>query len=328
MNPSNSPVVLVTGAEGCIGAWATKILLEDAAVAEVITYDLTASNSRLDLISPGLDRSKLRHELGRIEDTARLKALVLDAGVTHIVHLAAVLMPYCQANPVSGGLINVIGTLNVFEAARDAMVTTGRDIRISYASSSAVWGPEDKYEDRALNETDTPLPSTHYGIFKHANESSARVFHTTNGISSFGLRPWTVYGPGRDAGLTAAPTLALQAAARREKYELPVSGPMDLQYVEDVARAFITCLFKGPVGAHVCNLAGDRVDMKEFIAMVEEARPEMRGRLSVAGPRVPVATRMDDSLLHQLIPGIERTPLADGIRRTLEVYERVSAATR
>lgn len=313
--------VLVTGAEGCIGAWVTKILLE--AGAEVVTYDLTAANQRLALIAPDLDRSKLRHELGHIEDTARVKAVVAETQATHIVHLAAVLMPYCQANPVSGGLINVIGTLNVFEAARDAMQASGRDIRISYASSSAVWGPEDKYEDRPLNEHDTPLPSTHYGIFKHANESSARVFYSTNGISSFGLRPWTVYGPGRDAGLTAAPTLALQHAARREPYQLPVSGPMDLQYVEDVARAFVSCLFEGPPGAHVCNLAGDRVDMSEFIAILEQIRPEMTGKLSARGPRVPVASRMDDSLLHQLLPGLERTPLELGIRQTLRVYERV-----
>ena len=69
-----------------------------------------------------------------------------DENITHIVHLAAVLMPFCQANPVAGGLVNVIGTLNLFEAARDS----GREVRIVYASSSAVWGPGEAYEDRAF----------------------------------------------------------------------------------------------------------------------------------------------------------------------------------
>ena len=91
----------MTGAEGCIGAWVTKQLLD--AGAEVVTYDLTANNARLNLIAPGTSRARLRHELGQIEDTGRLKALVRDGGITHIVHLAAVLTPYCQANPVSGG---------------------------------------------------------------------------------------------------------------------------------------------------------------------------------------------------------------------------------
>ncbi len=304
----------MTGAEGCIGAWVTKQLL-DAAV-EVVTYDLTANNSRLNLIAPGTSRAGLRHELGQIEDTSRLKALVKDGGITHIAHLAAVLMPYCQANPVAGGLINVIGTLNVFEAARDA----GRPIRISYASSSAIWGPEDLYEDRKLNEQDSPLPTTHYGIFKHANESSARVFYKTHGISSFALRPWTVYGPGRDGGLTAAPTLALQHVARGEAYTLPVSGRMDLQYVEDVAAAFVAGLFANIEGAHVCNLAGEVIDMLEFVKLVEQIRP--LAKLQVTGPRVPVASRMDDTLLNSLIPGLPKTGVAEGIRRTLAVYER------
>src|SRR5207253_10436553 len=105
---------------------------------------------------------------GNIEDTARVKALVKDEGITHIVHLAARLMPFCQANSVAGAMVNVIGTLNVFEAARDA----GRPVRVVYASSSAVWGPEEVYASGKLTESDPLRPSTHYGVFKQANEGS------------------------------------------------------------------------------------------------------------------------------------------------------------
>jgi len=275
------------------------------------------TRARLALIAPHLDQRNLRYELGRLEDTQRIKTLIRESGVTHIVHLAAVLMPFCQAQPVQGALINVIGTLNIFEGVRDA----GRPIRISYASSSAVWGPEDVYDDRALTEHDAPLPSTQYGIFKLANESSARVFYQQHQITSYALRPWTVYGPGRDAGLTAAPTLALQHVARHQPYTLPVSGPMDLQFVEDVAGAFIACLFAPQPGAHVFNLAGDIVDMNDFIATVEQIHPAAQGLLKAEGPRVPVAHRMDASLLHTSIPHLPRTSLADGIRRTLATYQ-------
>jgi nucleoside-diphosphate-sugar epimerase len=306
----------VTGAEGCIGAWVTKILLERG--VEVIAFDIQETRARLSLIAPTLDTSKLTYEIGHLEDTARIKALIRDSGVTHVVHLAAVLMPFCQAHPVQGALINVIGTLNIFEAVRDS----GRPIPISYASSSAVWGPEDAYDDRALTEHDAPLPSTQYGIFKLANESSARVFYQQHQITSFALRPWTVYGPGRDAGLTAAPTLALQHVARGASYQLPVSGPMDLQFVEDVAGAFVACLFSPMLGAHVFNVAGDIIDMQDFIRLVEELHPAAQGLLTASGPRVPVAHRMDASLLHHSIPDLPRTPLREGIRRTLAVYQR------
>src|SRR5579863_7141270 len=120
--------VLVTGAHGCIGAWTVKALLGRG--LDVVTYDLDPYPRRLELIAPPEQVSRVAIHSGNIEDTARIKALVKDEGITHIVHLAAQLMPACQANPVAGGMANVIGTLNIFEAARDA----GRVVRVVYAS--------------------------------------------------------------------------------------------------------------------------------------------------------------------------------------------------
>ena len=180
-----------------------------------------------------------------MEDTATVKALVKDEGITHIVHLAAVLIPFCQQQPVSGAMVNVIGTLNLFEAARDA----GRPVRVVYASSAAVWGPEEAYGTQALTEDEALKPATHYGVFKQANEGNARVFFSLNGISSVGLRPWTVYGVGRDQGMTADPTLAIRALVNGEKFQMRLTGFMDLQYVADVADTFIECLLSPLEGA-------------------------------------------------------------------------------
>ncbi len=314
--------VMVTGAHGCIGAWVVKRLLERD--VEVLAYDLEAKPVRLGLISTPSLWTRLRLETGRIEDTERLKTLVRDAGVTHIVHLAAQLMPYCQANPVAGGLINVIGTLNVFEAARDA----GRPVRVVYASSSAVWGPEEHYEPRALTEADPLLPSTHYGVFKQANEGNARVFYTAHGISSVGLRPWTVYGVGRDRGMTADPTLAMKAVVLGAPFQIRVSGYMDLQYVEDVAECFLGCLFSDREGAQVFNLAGEVLRMEDLVSLLERLRPGAARLITAAGPQVPVAFRMDDSGLRGMIPDLRRTPLEAGIRRTLEIFETLRGEGR
>ena len=91
--------------------------------------------------------------------------------------------PTCRANPPLGALVNVIGTLNVFEAARAAGIT-----HVVYASSAAVFG----ITDEAVDETVTPEPLTHYGVFKQANEGNARVYYRDHGVSSVGLRPFTV----------------------------------------------------------------------------------------------------------------------------------------
>lgn len=314
--------VLVTGASGCIGAWVVRELLERG--AEVVAFDLDASLKRLRLIVPESVVAKVQVETGAIEDTARVKALVKDGGITHVLHLAALQMPMCQANPVQGAMVNVVGTLNVFEAARDA----GRPVRVVYASSAAVWGPPTEYGDRALTEDDPLKPATFYGIYKQANESCARVFFKSHGVSSMGLRPWTVYGVGRDQGLTSDPTFAMKAVALNKPFKIRLSGSMDLQYVADVAASFVACTESRVEGALVFNLAGDVVKIDEIVAHLDALRPGARDFITFDGPQVPVAWRMDDSALRMTVPGIRRTALRDGLAETLEIFARLKAEGR
>lgn len=311
--------ILVTGAQGCIGAWTVKALLDRK--LEVVVYDLDPDPKRLRLIAPLEYANRIATLTGNIEDTARVKALVKDEGITHIIHLAARLMPVCQAAPVAGAMVNVIGCLNVFEAARDA----GRQVRVVYASSSAVWGPEEAYGAGKLTEADPLKPSTHYGVFKQANEGNARVFYMTNGISSIGLRPWTVYGVGRDAGLTADPTLAMKAVAQGRPFQIRLTGHMDLQYVEDVAETFVRCALSSLEGAHVFNLEGVVVTMDELIQELERQRPGASQLITAKGPAVPVAYRMDGSELRSHVPGIPTTPLATGINKTLGIFSHLAS---
>jgi nucleoside-diphosphate-sugar epimerase len=309
--------VLVTGANGCIGSWVVRNLLDRG--LDVLIYDLDPNPVRLGLIAPDNYVSRVAVETGAIEDTGRVKAVVKDQSITHIVHLAAALMPTCQAQPVMGGLIDVVGTLNVFEAARDA----GRPVRVVYASSSAVWGPEEAYGSGKLTEDEPLKPATHYGIFKQANEGNARVFFETNGISSVGLRPWTVYGVGRDRGLTADPTLAMKAVALGQPFQIRLTGYMDLQYVRDVAEAFAACLLAPREGAFVFNLQGDVVRMDELIQMLERLRPGAAGLITAQGPQVPVNWRMDDSQLLGYVSNLTKTPLADGVAETLDKFDEL-----
>jgi nucleoside-diphosphate-sugar epimerase len=194
---------------------------------------------------------------------------------------------------------------------------------VVYASSSAVWGPEEHYGSGKLTEDDPLKPATHYGVFKQANEGNARAFYVANGISSIGLRPWTVYGVGRDRGLTGDPTLAMRAVAEGQTFRIRVSGNMDLQYVEDVAETFVRCLLSDLPGAHVFNLEGSVIDMQDLVGALERMRPGASRLIDVEGPKVPVACRMDDAQLRANIPGIPKTPLEEGVGKTLEYFERL-----
>jgi nucleoside-diphosphate-sugar epimerase len=313
--------ILVTGAQGCIGAWVVKLLLDRG--IDALIYDIDNRPTRLALIAPPKQIEKVPVETGAIEDTERIKTLVREGGITHIIHLAGVLIPFCQAYPVRGALTNVVGTLNIFEAARDA----GRPVRISYASSAAVWGPAEDYGNDPLSETESLNPQTHYGVFKQANEGNARIFFLTDNISSIGLRPWTVYGVGRDKGLTADPTIAAKAVAMGKSFQIRVTGFMDLQYVADVAATFIDCVLSELEGAHVFNLAGDLVKMSDFIDTLDRLRPGAATLISANGPQIPVAYKMDASSLRSKV-NTSKTTLEDGLAQTLEVFERLHAEGR
>jgi nucleoside-diphosphate-sugar epimerase len=101
---------------------------------------------------------------------------------------------------------------------------------------------------------------------------------------------------------------------------------MDLQYVEDVSETFIRCLLSPVEGAHVFNLAGDVVDMHDFISTVERVDASARGLLTAEGPEVPVAFRMSDKALRSIVGEMPKTPLDEGIRRTLDGFRSLTPA--
>ena len=102
--------------------------------------------------------------------------------------------------------------------------------RVAYASSAAVYERDDEVRaGRAPGEEQAPHPNTHYGVYKLCNEGTARVSFLEHGISSIGLRPLTVYGVGRDQGLTSGPTRAMKAAVIGRAFHIPFSGATDFK---------------------------------------------------------------------------------------------------
>src|SRR5207237_484405 len=200
--------VLLTGGYGCIGSWIVRELL--ARGDNIWIYDLTEDPKRLRLILDDADVRRVRFVQGDVTDLPRLREALATNAVTHVVHLAGLQVPVCRADPILGAKVNVIGTLAVFEAVRQL----GMQIqRLVYTSSAAVFGPPAAYPSGRLGD-DVPLtPSTHYGVFKCCNEANARIYYQDFGLSSIGLRPWTVYGVGRDFGMTSEPTNASKSLA-------------------------------------------------------------------------------------------------------------------
>src|SRR5579883_2385682 len=107
---------LITGAKGCIGAWIVKNLVERGDQPWI--FDTDSKAHRLEALLPK-DRLRAAGFIqGDVTQTESLERAVIDHGITHIIHLAALQVPACAANPIVGAQVNVIGTLNVFEVAR------------------------------------------------------------------------------------------------------------------------------------------------------------------------------------------------------------------
>jgi nucleoside-diphosphate-sugar epimerase len=315
--------VLLTGGYGCIGSWVARNLLERG--DRVWIYDLKEDPHRLLQI---LDEERVRQigfVPGDVTDLAGLRETVAAHGITHVVHLAGLQVPVCRERPLLGAAVNVLGTLAVFEAVRQS---GGQVQRLVYASSAAVFGPPSDYAAGSLSDDVPLMPTTHYGVFKCCNEGNARVYFLDHGLSSVGLRPWTVYGVGRDFGMTSEPTKAIKALALGRPYRISYGGLQDFQYVDDVAKAFIRCLEAPYRGAKSYNLRGDVVEMPAFhraLCAVEPAAAELIG---YGHRQLAIAYDLDDSALQRDLGPMPRTPLAEGIRHTLAQFRKLRAEGR
>ena len=271
--PKSKDRILVTGASGFLGAWVVRELIRRQ--VPCVLFDRDPDLRRLDDLLPG--RPDLPVETGDIADLPTILDVVRRHEPTAVIHLAALQMPFCRPNPMLGAQVNVLGTLAVFEAARQL----GSIRQIVYASSAAVIGPEEYYQGRTVTDESPLAPATHYGVFKQANEGAARVYFNDHKVSSIGLRPWTVYGLGRDQGLTSDATRAIKAALLGRPYKLRYSGRNALQFARDVAAAFVLCALDSRQVGKTFNLRGDVIEMTDFIQTLEELLPQSKGLIEL-----------------------------------------------
>ncbi|MBS14489.1 MAG: epimerase [Gemmatimonadetes bacterium] len=307
---------LITGALGCIGAWTVRNLLHDG--AEVTVFDLASDPRRLKLVLTDEELGRVTFETGDITDLEGFQAALDKNDITHVIHLAGLQVPFCKADPPQGARVNVVGTVNVFEAVKRRL---DRISRVTYASSIAVFGaPEDYDEGAPLRDDDKLIPHTHYGVYKQANEGTAHVYWSDDGVPSIGLRPYVVYGVGRDQGVTSTPTTAMLAAAADIPYHISYGGQTVFQYADDTARAFIQSARSDYQGAAAHNLGGLMPHMREVKAAIEAAAPESGEKITFEDMQLPFPAEVDGSGLEAAIGTVSHKPLTEGVAETIEMF--------
>src|SRR5262245_59915302 len=314
---------LVTGGFGCIGAWVIRGLL--AAGERPVVFDVGDDPWRVRMIAGPDAPERLCLVRGDITDKAQLERVVRDHGVRRVIHLAAWQVPLCRQDPPRGASTNVTGTANVYEVAR---ASAGQVERVVYASSAAVFGAASLYPRGPIKDDAPPRPATHYGVYKVANEETARMYWEEHRIGSAGFRPLTVYGPGRDFGLTADPTLAMKAAILGRPFQIRWGGSTDLIYTEDVARAFLAAAAARLDGARVYNLHGASASVADVVRAVEAAWPPAKELNTHVDLPLPFPAALDDARYQKDLGLAPPTSLAVGVQKTLDEFKHPQKSGR
>jgi nucleoside-diphosphate-sugar epimerase len=316
-------VFLVTGSLGCIGTWAVRLLVQEG--TPVVSLDLGSDMHRPRLIMTDEEMARVRWEKGDITDLGRIEQVLDEHRITNVIHLAALQMPFCKANPPLGAAVNVVGTVNFLEALRRR---AERMAPLVYASSMAMFSADDV--DPATGRlplSAVPHPPTHYAVYKIANEGNALLYWKEHQSPSIGLRPMTVFGPGRDQGMTSGGTKAAIAAVFGRSFDIPFGGKTLYNFAEDTARAFIAASRTHITGAPVVNLPGTTADVSEVVAAIETVVPEAKGLITYGGPSLPFPAYFDPDPASPL-PALPVTPLEEATRATIALFRAARDAGR
>lgn len=291
--------IIIFGGTGFLGSWIVKNFVKRD--YKVTIFDLKIEIELLKKLI-GKDIEKIKFLKGDV--TNYEEVLEATFNMDHVVNLAGLMTPDCSRNPSLGAEVNVLGSINVFEA------TKARGIKfVVYASSAGVFGEKDKY---------FPFPETHYGAFKLAVEGIARAYYNEANISSVGIRPFVIYGPGREIGGTATVTLACKAAKQSYSYNLNFSGRAGFVYVQDVANLVEMSINRAPVGALTININGITASVSDFVSKIINIIPE--ARLMINGDKLSLVEEILGDHPSDIFKKFKYTSLSEGISNTINFY--------
>jgi NAD dependent epimerase/dehydratase len=311
--------VLVTGAAGFIGSHlAERLARNGARVRAFVRYNSRNDYGWLETLDPDvLDQVEVfRGDLANPEAVARAMS-----GCEVVFHLGALIpIPYSYVHPREFLEANIVGTLNVVEAARRVELA-----RIVHISTSEVYGTA---REVPINERHSLNAQSPYAATKSAADQLALSYWRSFSIPVAVARPFNTFGP-RQSARAVIPTIITQALSR-DVIELgSTHTTRDFLFVEDTAAGIEACGQASGIEGEVINLgSGQEISIAEVVERV----------LAIVGRDVPVAAdsqrvRPDNSEVERLIADRSKAlellgwepqvDLDEGLRRTIEWIQAV-----
>ena len=291
--------IIIFGGCGFLGSWIVRAFLKKS--YSVSIFDLKIQKELLRHVI-GEDINKIKFINGDITNYDQVQEALNN--MDHVINLAGLMTPDCSSNPILGAKVNLLGSINVFEALKKNNIKF-----LVYASSAGVFGQQDHYY---------PFPETHYGAYKLAVEGVARAYFNESGISSVGIRPYVIYGPGREVGGTAGVTLACKAAKQGDGYTVNFSGKAGFVYVKDVADLVEMSIAQIPSGALTFNINGITANVSDFINLIKKNIPQ--ANIGIKGNPLSVVDEIRGNEPYKIFKKFKYTSLEDGIKRTIDFY--------
>lgn len=307
--------VLVTGGCGFIGTNLVGRLLDEPGVSRVRTLDNYETGVRRSAASP--DVQEIEGDLRNAEDV--LKA---SAGVDAIVHLGALpSVPRSVKDPMATNAVNVLGTLNVLEAARANGVG-----HVSVASSSSVYGANPTLPKA---ETLATLPLSPYAVSKLATEAYANAYSTSFDLPTIAFRFFNVFGPLQRADHVYAAVIPKFLDALKKDQPLTIHGDgeqsRDFTSIHAVTDALAKAAVRGVTNDSPVNLAfGSRISLNAVVSLLQDLHPK-RIDVNYVAQRVGDVkhSQASSEVLESVLPDLVKPSFEDSLKEVYDWYMKL-----
>jgi nucleoside-diphosphate-sugar epimerase len=300
--PPSESTALVTGATGFIGPHVVRGLLDSG--RRVVAFDVRGFAPEGEFIL-GDDLPRVPVEIGSVADTARLYDVVRAYRPNEVVHMGMIIDPaYLVRNRTTGLHVNILGTVNVLEAA----IAFGVDRIVNFSSIGVL--PSIEYEPADANHpvilSDRGPGTDFYGAAKASSELLCYAYHQALGVDFRTIRPSAVYGLGMTVWVGPIKAL-VEGAVRGEPQHIEFGGPhpRDYTHARDIAGLVVAVLaapddadrvFYGATGKPLVTTSevaaivrevvpGADVSIGDELAEGEKPVVALRGRLSIENAR-------------------------------------------
>ncbi len=307
--------VLVTGAGGFIGSHLTERLAKIGAnVKAFVRYNSRNDWGLLELLSPEL-MNNLEVIQGDLKDSEAVKNAAID--VDTIFHLGALIaIPYSYVHPRETIETNILGTLNILNAAKETSVK-----KIVHTSTSEVYGTA-KYVP--IDEKHPLQGQSPYSASKIGADKIAESYHLSYGLPVAIIRPFNTYGP-RQSARAIIPTIITQALTGTNIKLGATTPKRDLTYVDDTVNGFIKVAESKKAIGEVINISsnteisiGDLA--KKIISIIDQDHLKLKTDKKRIRPKASEVMRLkgDNRKAKRLLGWKPKISIDEGLATTIK----------